>query len=81
MYFEWVHVPSDANTSDLPSRAMEAGAMDTYLQYFPTSVEGPSHIPPLDAWMPDGAASLDSVFGDFAMYETWVSAHDGLMEE
>ena len=69
VYFEWV--PSGANTSDLPSRVMEAGAMDTYFQYFPTSVEGPSHMPPLDAWMPDGAASLDSVF---AMYGAWVSA-------
>ena len=71
VYFEWV--PSEANTSDLPSRAMEAGAMETYFQYFPTSVEGPSHMPPLDAWMPDGAASLESVF---AMYGAWVSSRD-----
>ena len=71
VYFEWV--PSEANTSDLPSRAMEAGAMETYFQYFPTSVQGPSHMPPLDAWMPDGAASLESVF---AMYGAWVSSRD-----
>jgi hypothetical protein len=69
VYFEWV--PSEANTSDLPSRAMEAGAMDTYFGYFPESVEGPSHMPPVDAWLPNGAASLDSVF---AMYGAWVSA-------
>ena len=69
VYFEWV--PSEANTSDLPSRAMEAGAMEKYFHYFPTSVQGPSHMPPLDAWMPDGAASLESVF---AMYGAWVSA-------
>ena len=71
VYFEWV--PSEANTSDLPSRAMESGAMETYFQYFPTSAQGPSHMPPLDAWMPDGAASLDSVF---AMYGAWVSTRD-----
>ena len=47
-------------------------------KYFPTSVEGPSHIPPLDAWMPDGAASLGSVF---TMYGAWVSAQDNQMEE
>ena len=42
VYFEWV--PSDANTSDLPSRALEDGAMDTYYAYFPNSVQGESHI-------------------------------------
>ena len=69
VYFEWV--PSEANTSDLPSRAMEAGAMETYFDYFPTSVQGESRMPPLDAWMPNGASSLESVF---AMYGAWVSA-------
>ena len=76
VYFEWV--PSEANTSDLPSRAMEAEAMETYFQYFPSSVQGPSHMPPLDAWMPDGASSLESVF---AMYGAWVSAQRDDMEE
>jgi len=76
VYFEWV--PSEANTSDLPSRAMETGAMDTYFDYFPESVEGPSHMPPVDAWLPNGAASLDSVF---AMYGAWVSTQHDDMEE
>ena len=75
MYFEWV--PSEANTSDLPSRAMEAGAMEMYLNYFPTSVQGASRMPPLDAWIPNGAASLESVF---TMYGAWVSAQSDDME-
>ena len=68
VYFEWV--PSEANTSDLPSRALEAGAMEKYFEYFPTSVHGPCSMPPPDAWMPYGVASLGSVF---AMYGAWVS--------
>jgi len=68
VYFEWV--PSEANTSDLPSRALEAGAMEKYFEYFPTSVRGPCSMPPPDAWMPYGVASLGSVF---AMYGAWVS--------
>ena len=75
VYFEWV--PSEANTSDLPSRAMEAGAMETYFDYFPESVQGESRMPPLDAWMPNGASSLESVF---AMYGAWVSAQSGDMD-
>ena len=67
VYFEWV--PSDANTSDLPSRALEYGAMETYYTYFPHSIRGESHMPPLDAWLPDGAASLANVF---AIYGSWV---------
>jgi hypothetical protein len=67
VYFEWV--PSDANTSDLPSRALEDGAMDTYYTYFPNSVRGESHMPPLDAWLPGGVSSLSAVF---ATYGSWV---------
>ena len=68
VYFEWV--PSEANPSDLPSRELEDGAMALYLRYFPTSQLGPSYMPPLDAWLPGGAASLASVF---AMYGMWSS--------
>ena len=71
-YFEWV--PSAANTSDLPSRALEPGAMATYFHYFPSSVQGPSYLPPVDAWLPNGAASLSNVF---AIYGSWTAeAHE-----
>ena len=62
-------MPSDANTSDLPSRALEYGAMETYYTYFRHSIRGDSHMPPLDAWLPNGAASLATVF---AIYGSWV---------
>ena len=68
IYFEWV--PSMANPSDLPSRELEAGAMEKYYSMFPSSQVGMSHMPPLDAWLPDGAASLESVF---ATYGTWAA--------
>ena len=68
VYFEWV--PSEANPSDLPSRELEAGAMEKYYDIFPTSRLGPSHMPPLGAWLPGGAASLASVF---AMYGMWAA--------
>jgi hypothetical protein len=71
IYFEWV--PSEANTSDLPSRANEPGAMTTYLRDFPTSTRGPSYLPPLDAWAPGGEASLDVTF---AIYGNWVAETD-----
>ena len=66
MYFEWV--PSEANTSDLPSRELEVGAMALYHHLFPTSIVGRSHMPPLDAWLPGGAASLESVFAAYGMW-------------
>ena len=64
--------------SEDPSLALEAGAMEKYFDYFPTSVPGPCSMPPPDAWMPYGAASLESVF---AMYGAWVSAQRDDMEE
>ena len=66
VYFEWV--PSEANTSDLPSRELEVGAMALYHHLFPTSIVGRSHMPPLDAWLPGGAASLESVFAAYGMW-------------
>ena len=66
IYFEWV--PSEANPSDLPSRELEVGAMEKYYSMFPSSRVGMSHMPPLDAWLPDGAASLESVFATYGMW-------------
>ena len=65
--------PRSSQHSELKDIVISIISKTTYFQYFPTSVQGPSHMPPLDAWMPDGAASLDSVF---AMYGAWVSARD-----
>ncbi|KAL1499112.1 hypothetical protein AB1Y20_013624 [Prymnesium parvum] len=72
VYFEWV--PSLANVADLPSRASEPGAMDTYRSMFPSAVQGPSFLPPLDAWLPGGAMSLKSVL---SQYGSWVGSVDG----
>jgi len=69
VYFEWV--PSLANVADLPSRSSEVGAMATYRVLFPSSVPGPSFLPPLDAWLPGGLSSLESVFGT---YGSWVQS-------
>jgi len=67
VYFEWV--PSLANAADLPSRASEPGAMEKYSELFPSSVPGPSYLPPLGAWLPGGLSSLDSVLDS---YGSWV---------
>mmetsp|Transcript_26977 Transcript_26977/g.65084 ORF Transcript_26977/g.65084 Transcript_26977/m.65084 type:complete len:245 (-) Transcript_26977:76-810(-) len=67
VYFEWV--PSLANVADLPSRSSEAGAMPAYQSMFPSALPGPSFLPPLDAWLPGGAMSLQSVL---SQYGSWV---------
>ncbi|KAL1510155.1 hypothetical protein AB1Y20_006486 [Prymnesium parvum] len=72
VYFEWV--PSLANAADLPSRASEPGAMDTYRKLFPSSALGSSFLPPLDAWLPGGLSSLESVLDS---YGSWIHSFSG----
>ena len=76
VYFEWV--PSEANTSDLPSRALEAGAMEKYFDL----------LPYIRAWAMQHATArrVDAIRccvpgSVFAMYGAWVSAQRDDMEE
>ena len=59
VWFEWV--PSEANNSDLPSRADEIGAYELFFKLFPSAVPGPSVLPPIATWS-EALGPLSEVF-------------------